>query len=225
MADTTLPLELFRRVSATEHSSREAAWDAFVRDYSRLLFHVARSLGGDRDAVMDRYAWVLEQLHQDDCRRLRAYVPDGRTKFSTWLTVVARRLCLDHYRHRYGRARDSADETNSSLADRRARRSLADLVTRCVDVSELTGTDERAEKPDSAVRASELHLALEQVLERLEPADRLLLRLRFEDELSIPEIARVTGARNPFVVYRRISLVLRSLRRALQQRGVRSSTP
>jgi DNA-directed RNA polymerase specialized sigma24 family protein len=44
---------------------------------------------------MDGYAYVLEALRSDDYRRLRAYAADGRSKFSTWLVVVARRLCLD----------------------------------------------------------------------------------------------------------------------------------
>lgn len=55
---------------------------------------------------MDRYAHVLDKLQVDDFRRLRTFVADGRGKFTTWLTVVVRRICLDHHRQRYGRVRE-----------------------------------------------------------------------------------------------------------------------
>src|SRR5204862_509166 len=83
---------------------------------------VARSLTTDHDAAMDGYAHVLERLREHDCRRLRGYAPDGRTKFTTWLVVVARRLCLDFHRHRYGRSDDPAPD---AAAARAARRRLA----------------------------------------------------------------------------------------------------
>jgi len=99
------PAPLSRLLNAEEPSAREACWADFVSAYSRLILHVAREMGGEHDAAMDRYAFVLEQLRRDDCRRLRSYVADGRSEFSTWLVVVAQRLCRDHLRHRYGRMR------------------------------------------------------------------------------------------------------------------------
>ena len=74
---------------------------------------------------MDGYAHVLERLREHDCRRLRGYAPDGRTKFTTWLVVVARRLCLDFHRHRYGRSDDPAPD---AAVARAARRRLVNLV-------------------------------------------------------------------------------------------------
>ena len=98
----------------------EPAWAAFLSKHSGLLLHVARSLGGDDDAAMDRYAFMLDALRRDGCLRLRGYVADGRSQFSTWLIVVARRLCLDEYRHRYGRpqGRDVLPSNAIGVADR-----------------------------------------------------------------------------------------------------------
>jgi DNA-directed RNA polymerase specialized sigma24 family protein len=67
----------------------EAAWGAFVRAHTRLLLHVARAFGGDYDAVMDRYAFILEKLRADDYRRLRSWAADRRSKLTTWLVIVA----------------------------------------------------------------------------------------------------------------------------------------
>ena len=84
-------------------AERERAWSEFLEVHSGLMLHVARSLGGGHDDVMDRYTFMLESLERDDYRRLRGFVADGRCTFSTWLIVVSRRLCLDHHRKRYGR--------------------------------------------------------------------------------------------------------------------------
>ena len=83
--------------------ARAQAWADFLAKSSDMLLRVARAMGGDDDAVMNRYAFILDALSRDDYRRLRAYVNDGKSSFDTWLAVVARRLCLDEYRHRYGR--------------------------------------------------------------------------------------------------------------------------
>jgi RNA polymerase sigma factor (sigma-70 family) len=224
MADKEMPKELFRLVTVAEAPAREAAWDAFVSANTRLLLHVAWSLGGDHDAVMDRYTYVLEQLRHDDYRRLRTYVADGRSKFSTWLTIVARRACLDYHRQRYGRTRGSAD--SASAVERGARRRLADLITERVDIWDPSDLVARAPSdPESDLRTAELHGAVEHSLDLLEPADQLLLRLRFDDDLSAREIATVMGLANPFVVYRRLTSILDSLRRSLAQRGVESPVP
>ncbi|OLC45159.1 MAG: hypothetical protein AUH68_04945 [Gemmatimonadetes bacterium 13_1_40CM_4_69_5] len=118
-------IELSRLFEASDARARDSAWADFVAAHSRLLLHVARSLTTDHDAAMDGYAHVLERLREHDCRRLRGYAPDGRTKFTTWLVVVARRLCLDFHRHRYGRSDDPAPD---AAAARAARRRLVNLV-------------------------------------------------------------------------------------------------
>jgi hypothetical protein len=102
------PAELVTLLAADTDSARDEAWAAFVHAFTATILRTARSLGGDADSAMDRYAFVLDRLHEDDCRRLRAYVRPGAGEFILWLAVVVRRLCLDHYRERYGRARPSA---------------------------------------------------------------------------------------------------------------------
>ena len=127
-----LPPELVALLAARDPGARDAAWGEFVSLHSRLLLHAARSLGKDYDGAMDRYAYALERLQERDFSRLRAYRPDGRTKFTTWLLVVFRRLCLDHYRQRYGRS-PSSERVQSLTGDRVLRRQLVDGLARRVD--------------------------------------------------------------------------------------------
>lgn len=215
-----VPYELTHLLDHLEPSARDDAWTAFVQANSKLILYVARSLGGDHDDVMDRYAWVLDQLRRDDFHRLRAYGADGRGKFTTWLVVVVRRLCLDHRREKYGRAR-SDDEGRED--GRRMRERLVDLVSDGPELTELVDTS--AGGPEERLRALQLDDALKSAVATLEPNDRLLLRLRFEDELSASQIARLMSCRSQFDVYRRLRYVLDTLRTALVRHGVGDPEP
>ncbi len=229
----SLPSELIRLLAASEPKARDDAWAAFTKAYSKLILHVTRQPGGSYDPSMDRYAYVLEQLRRDDFRRLRGYAADGRSKFTTWLVVVTRRLCLDHDRHRYGRQRTSSStatpvDTNTpadpSASDAAAaRRRLVDLLGEEVDVERLASSSN--DDPETELRVGELHRALESELAGLAPADRLLLKLRFEEELTAGQISRLLDLPTPFHVYRRLNHVLEGLRRSLRRRGIQEASP
>jgi len=165
---------------------------------------------------MDRYAYVLERLRADEFRRLRSYVATGRGKFTTWLVVVVRRLCTDADRQRYGRKRGDSE-------GHAERRGLADLLGSDLDVDLLP--DEEGSLPDDSLSAGELSGALSEALDQLEAADRLLLRLRFEDEVSVAEIARILSLPSVFHVYRRLNRIYDQLRVALRRMGVEDPSP
>ena len=211
-----MPPELARLLAASA-ADQDDAWAHFLRGVSAPLLRVARSLGGDHDAVMDRYAYVVEQLRADDCRKLRAYDRPGAGDFTLWLIVVARRLCLDHYRTRYGRARQSQGSSALAGVDRRARRRLVDLVGDEVGPEAIAS---RGEAPDEAVLRDERRRTLEAALEALDPRDRLLLRLRFAEEMSAREIGELMRFPTLFHVYRRLDAVLRRLRDHLTRAGL-----
>jgi len=217
-----LPLVVGRLLSTTEPAARDAAWGDFVAAHSRLIFHVARGFGGDRDAIMDRYAHVLDHLRADGFHRIRAFVADGRSEFTTWLVVVAQHACLDHRRRRYGRVRRATEGASAGDDDSNARRRLVDLVGSTIDLSSL-GDDGRS--AEDMVRVAELYHALDAALESLPSRDRLMVKLRFEDGLPIAEISRNLGFANRFSAHRHLADVLRTLRRALERSGVRDTVP
>jgi RNA polymerase sigma factor (sigma-70 family) len=214
-----LPESLQHLLSARDAGERDRAWAAFVAEFNALLMHTARSLGGEHDAVMDRYTFVLDALRSDDCRRLRSFLSDGRGKFTTWLVAVTRRLCVDAHRKRYGR-RQGAARSDERWRDRR---DLVDLLGVEVDIGEISAGDDAA--PDDAIRRAELSAVLKAALQRLDPSDRLLLRLRFEDERSAADIARLLDLPSPFHVYRRIDRVLATLKGELTAAGIENSRP
>jgi RNA polymerase sigma factor (sigma-70 family) len=130
--------------------------------------------------------------------------------------VVIRRLCMDELRSRYGRK-------GGGTSDRqRQRRDLADLVGAEVDVDLLPGA---GASPDEILQATELSDRLNAAVAELEPADRLILRLRFQDEAPVSEIARALSFPSVFHVYRNLNRIYEQLRAALGETGVRDATP
>jgi RNA polymerase sigma factor (sigma-70 family) len=218
-----LPDELVRLLTAAEEGSREAAWAEFADRYRRLLMRIAKDDSSDYDGAMDRYAYVLEGLRKDDFGRLRRYASDSRGKFTTWLVVVARRLCTDYRRVKYGRARGSRIG-DARVADRQdARRRLTEMVVADLDPQLIA--DAGDDDAESALRRQELSSALSVALGELDTTEQLLLKLRFEDGLPAREIASVLGMPTAFHVYRQVTQCLKRLRAALESLGVTDAVP
>jgi RNA polymerase sigma factor (sigma-70 family) len=213
-----LPPALDRLLGASS-ADKEEAWAEFVAEFTRLFLHVARSVTTGRDASMDAYAVLLETLHEDDFRRLRRYTIDPRSKFTTWLVVVARRICVDHIRAKYGRLRDAGSPEERERWSRRKR--LEDLTSASDDVSLIVDESPTADMHLCDVETSS---GLQSALECLETRDRLLLALRFDDGLSASEIATILRFQSQFHVYRRINHLLSVLREDLRLRGIETAT-
>jgi len=97
-------------------AGEKAAWDGFVARYARVVFAaVHRRLGpaGRGEEVSDVVQEVFLRLCQDNFRRLASYDP-RQARLSTWLTVVASRLAIDHLR-RLRRPTAALDEVPESL--------------------------------------------------------------------------------------------------------------
>lgn len=216
----TIPLDLHELLRAPDSSRRDAAWEALITRYTKLLMATARRFGGDHDAAMDRYAFLLEKLRDSDYRRLRAYRSDRGASFTTWLTVTARRLCLDHERSRHGRHDVESDGRTGRQRD--VRQALSRAIWADVNVDEVA--DPVASIESAAVRR-ECEAKLLAAVRRLEPRDRLLIALRYTDDLPASRIAALMNFGSVFHVYRRLRTVLAQLRKLLEADGVDGPGP
>ena len=203
---------------AANAGTQDEAWARFLRRYSDHVLGACRSVTKDPDVSMDHYAYVLEALRRDDCRRLRGYRPDGRTQFTTWLSVVCRRLCVDRHRSLNGRA-SQGEEPSTAL---KLRRRLQRMAGEDLLIEELPGV---SGAPDAEVRRKDVESRLERAKASLTEEDRLLLSLRFDDEAPVREIADLMGFPSVFHVYRRLKKVLGDLRTALVAAGVEDPDP
>jgi len=215
--DAAAPFELSQLLRAADSSSQQAAWEDLIARHTRLLLAVARSFNGGHDAAMERYTYILDKLREDDFHRLRMFDETSGARFSTWLTVTARHLCLDHLRAVYGRQRESA-QPERIYPLRGIRRALADSVGPDVDVERIV--DEQSPSLIVQTVVGERDEALRAALAQLSSRERLLLALRYEDDLSAARIAGIVGHPTPFHVYRQLNAILSKLRLMLESRGV-----
>ncbi|MDH4044832.1 MAG: sigma-70 family RNA polymerase sigma factor [Gemmatimonadota bacterium] len=215
---TFVPPQLAGVLAASDDVTRGHAWAAFLHEYSTLLLKVARRTAPSHDGAMDRYAFILDQLRDDGCRRLRAFAADGRGKFTTWLVVVARRLCVDYHRHTHGRLQAEQESSPAQALEHVARRNLVDFVAAEIDLEQMG--DGKRPHPDAEVLREERRTALRHVVAKLDVADQLLLTLRFEDDVPLNKIGQMIGLRSRFQVHRRLTAVLARLKDGLEARGI-----
>lgn len=215
-----LPPEVSSLLHADRAGVREAAWERFAANHSRLILHTVRTVIREQDRVMDAYAWILERLHEDGARRLRSYNPDGPGRFTTWLVVVARRLSVDFLRHQGGRTRDP-EGRGTATAGWDFRRRLLVLAGDPVELDRIPGRDAG---PDAQLELNERHRLVSEVVGELDPLDRLLLALRFDDGLEAEQIARAMHLPTRFHVYRRLNRVLDDLKHRLNGRGIHDAS-
>jgi len=64
ISSDALPAALTRLLDPGDSGDEDVAWREFVGTYSTLLLQVARSTATSRDAAMDTYTFVLEQLRE-----------------------------------------------------------------------------------------------------------------------------------------------------------------
>jgi RNA polymerase sigma-70 factor (ECF subfamily) len=147
---------------------------ALVEQYqyrlARYLIYLLGRREGVDDLVQETWLRVLE--------RGRSY--DGQSPFAPWLFRIARNLAVDSLRKRRVFSLDSGDSDTDGAAG--------------VDFAESLALSSNAPSPfEQAARTEDARL-LSASLETLPPAVREALVLRFQEDLSLEEIAAIAGA-------------------------------
>ena len=70
--------------------------------------------------------------------------------------------------------------------------------------------------PELQVQSEEDRLRLNKAMARLEPQQRLLLQLRYQQDLTLREVAQLSGLTDPFKAKRQIDTALAALTRAMK---------
>jgi RNA polymerase sigma-70 factor (ECF subfamily) len=143
---------------------------ALVAQYQYRLVRYLIHLTGRRDAVDD----LVQETWLRVLERGRSY--NGQSPFAPWLFTIARNLATDHVRKRRF---FSLDSTNDPDGD-------AGPDSHSIASTEPSPFEEAARTEDAQYLA--------QALEGLPPLCREALVLRFQEELSLDEIAAIAGA-------------------------------
>jgi RNA polymerase sigma-70 factor (ECF subfamily) len=154
----------------------------------RYLLYLTRNRETAEDIFQETWIRVLERGHQYN----------GRTRFETWLFAIARHLLIDRLR------RERPQVSLESLFDPDDVHLRADIA--CSGVPEAPALIALKEEGDRLVAA----------LERLPAACREAIMLRYQEDLSLEEIAAISSAPLSTVksrIYRGLELLRGSMNR------------
>ena len=147
----------------------EVAFQTLVERYQRPVFSLILRMVQDYGVAED----VSQEVFVKAWMALSRY--DPRRRFASWLFKIASNAAIDHLR----RKRLPTTPIEGSHPDAS---SILDRVE-----------DKRSESPDTLVKRHELAAALEAAVASLRPEYRLVVLLRFREELPYRDIAEVTG--------------------------------
>jgi RNA polymerase sigma factor (sigma-70 family) len=171
----------------------KAVWDAFVLQYSSLVYHTIKKTfalyhaGVSPEAIEDLHQEFFLSILRDDCKKLRQFKGDRGCSLASWLRLVATRLTIDFLRQQKTPSREATDFL--SLDQR--------------DLSSVRAEGERER-------------LLLQTLQTLLPRDRLLVDLFFRQSLPTEEIASILRT-SVGAVYTQKSRLLDKLREKLEK--------
>jgi RNA polymerase sigma-70 factor (ECF subfamily) len=137
------------------------AFAALVTEHQRYVYNLALRVLKNEDEALD--------LAQETFIRAWTALPNfrGQSQFRTWLYRIATNLCY-----------------NRLPGLRRSLNDLGDDV-----ISEIAGTDPAFDNPARGFESRELRTYLHSAIEDLDESYRLLISLRYQNELSYDEIA------------------------------------
>jgi RNA polymerase sigma-70 factor (ECF subfamily) len=164
-----------------------AALEALVRGYQHLIVRHCTAMLGDTASG--------EEVAQEVFLGAYTALPRFRREASirTWLLAIAHKQCL------------------KALRDRRRRRQLeAERRQEIAHGAHRAPPDPSAEDPEA------LRQRVRRGLDRLGPAERTVLLLRYETGLTLVEVAHIVG-RSEAGVRRQLARALEQLRTALEE--------
>ena len=176
-------------LAALDRRSLEEALAVLMREYGPAVYRYCRQMVGDEDLAEEIQQMTFVQAYEALPKFAR------RSSLRTWLFGIARHRCLD-----------------AAKMTRRRRKRFGPLED-APDLPEPGGNaeDRLAERSRAGI--------LEACLRKLAPHVRDTVVLRFQQGLSYPEIARLSGEKAPTLQVR-VARALPLLRRCLEDKGM-----
>jgi RNA polymerase sigma-70 factor (ECF subfamily) len=169
------------------------AWDRFVLEYRPRLYAAARAIAGPdhgRELADSLYAELFGLETRDGKRRSLFAYYQGRSSLMTWLRAVLAQRHVDALRAA-ARTRPLDDASTAALA-------APDL------------------DPHAARRQAALNVAVREAVEALDPDDRLRLAWYYAHDLTLAEIARMSGEHEA-TASRKLARTRRRIREAVER--------
>jgi RNA polymerase sigma factor (sigma-70 family) len=155
------------------------AYDTFVKRFSNLIYQSIRNIliikevSFSKQDLEDLHNTVFLQLFEDRLKKLRQYQGRNGCSLASWIRLVAIRIVLNQLRKK------GVDGISWKIKQ-----------IRLEDLSDLKEGDKGAW---ALLERSEQERLLQDGIRNLYPRDRLFMKLHFERELSIQEVAKTMG--------------------------------
>ena len=174
------------------------AYETFVKRFSDLIYRCIRNtliikeVSFSKQDLEDLHNTVFLQLFEDKLKKLRQYKGRNRCSLASWIRLVTIRIALNQLRKK---GIDSISWKRKQI--------------RLEDLSDLTEDNEVAW---ASLERSEQERLLQDGIRNLYPRDRLFMKLHFEREFSIQEVAKTMGlsVQNAYTVKNRTIQRLKS---------------
>ncbi len=232
--DSLPDIERVSRFIARRHRLSATEADDFCSEVSLAIiqgnYAVLSSFQG-RSSLRTYLATVVQRLFLDYRRKLWGkWRPSAealrrgplaqRMEILLYRDGMSLEEALETLRTNFAReeSRQALIDLAQALPPRASRRALAESSEdlSAVPAGEAASPEFHVEGASIAARAQSL---INEVMEALDPQDRLVLRMRFEDDISVADISRTLHL-DQKRLYRRIEEMLARFRASLERRGL-----
>lgn len=174
----------------------EEAFEIIYKSYYQYIYFMAIQYFNDeefaKDIVQETFLKAYKSIHSLE-------TPQA---FTVWIKRIAYTICHDKYKARKRDTMNYAEDDN--------------------DLLDIIFENEKAVSPTEEVVFNDVKLTVLKTLEKMKPEIRVIGYLRFFDELSLEEIADITG-NSIGTVASRIARMKKKLQDSLKRKGYSSS--
>ena len=185
-----------------------------VKPYLKLIESICLRRFNYTEDGHECYVYVLDKIMENNYAVINAF--QGRSTFKTYLVSITNRLAIDFFRHRYGRTSKTSNPEQSAPKKNQLKTvSIIDPE----NWSDEGRLDETVIQREDQEAKKSLEGIVKTQLSELSPEDRLLLKMKYEDNFKVSEIAEILKL-DQKKTYRKINKILSDLKEEFLKKGI-----
>ena len=184
-----------------------------VKPYIKLIESICLRRFNYTEEGHECYVYVLDKLMGNNYAMINAF--KGRSTFKTYLFSIVTRLTIDFHRHRYGK---TSKESNPEQPAPKKNRLKIVSITDQENLSDEEHLDETVINREDKKVKKRLEELVKSHSSELSPEDRLLLKMKYEDNFKVSEIADILKL-DQKKTYRKINTLLSSFKEEFLKEG------
>lgn len=189
-----------------------------VRPFLKLIESICLRRFNYTEEGHECYVYVLEKLTENNYAVINAF--QGRSTFKTYLFSITNRLAIDFYRRRYGK---TSKKSNPEQPDpKKTRIKIVPIIDQEYLSDEVRPDETVMNREDKEIK-ERLGKIVKSYLSALSPEDRLLLKMKYEDNFKVSEIAEILKL-DQKKTYRKINSILSIFKEKFLKEGFNTNS-